>query len=92
MPYDQLSDETLLQHIHSRDQAALAALYDRYAVCVMTLVVQITGRRLTAEIVVEQLFWLVWRGEMATDGRVRHCLMLGARQLARGHVALPLGG
>ena len=45
-----------------------------------------------AEAVVEQLFWSVWRGEIAAGGRVRHHLMLGARQLARGRVAFPLGG
>jgi hypothetical protein len=52
----------------------------------------VTGRRAAAEAVVEQLFWSVWRGEIAADGRVRHHLMLGARQLARGRVAFPLGG
>ena len=52
----------------------------------------VTGQRAAAEAVVEQLFWSVWRGEIAPGDCVRHHLMLGARQLARGRVAFPLGG
>ena len=92
MPYEQLSDETLLERIGRCDRAALAALYDRYAAAVMTVATLVTGQRAAAEAVVEQLFWSVWRGEIVADGRVRHHLMLGARQLARGRVAFPLGG
>ncbi len=92
MPYDQLSDEALLERIHSRDQAALTELYDRYAAAAMAVATLVTDRRAATETVVEQLFWLVWQGEIATNGRVRHHLMLGVRQLARGRVAFPLGG
>ena len=92
MPYDQLSDEALLERIHSRDQAALTELYDRYAAAAMAVATLVTDRRAATETVVEQLFWSVWRGEIAAGGRVRHHLMLGARQLARGRVAFPLGG
>jgi len=92
MPYEQMSDETLLERIGRCDRAALAALYDRYAAAAMAVATLVTGQRAAAEAVVEQLFWAVWRGEIAADGRVRHHLMLGARQLARARVAFPLGG
>lgn len=92
MPYEQMSDEALLERIGSCDRAALAALYDRYAAAAMIVATLVTGQRAAAEAVVEQLFWSVWRGEIAAGGRVRHHLLLGARQLARGRVAFPLGG
>ena len=81
-----------MEQISRCDRAALAALYDRYAATVMTVATLVTGQRAAAEAVVEHLFWAVWRGEIAADSRVRHHLMLGARQLARGRVAFPLGG
>ena len=92
MPYEQMSDEALMEQIGCRDRAALAALYDRHAAAALAVATLVTGQRVAAEAVVEQLFWSVWRGEIAADGRVRHHLMLGARQLARGRVAFPLGG
>ncbi len=92
MPYEQMSDEALLERIARCDRAALAALYDRYAAAAMTVATLVTGQRAAAEAVVEQLFWSVWRGQIPADGRVRHHLMLGARQLARGRAAVPLGG
>ena len=92
MPYEQMSDETLLERVGRCDQAALAALYDRHAAAALAVATLVTGQRAAAETVVEQLFWSVWGGEIVTDGRVRHHLMLGARQLARGRVAFPLGG
>ena len=92
MPYDQLSDDALLERIARCDRAALGALYDRYAAAALTVATLVTGQRATAEAVVEQLFWSVWRGEIAAGGHVRHHLMLGARQLARGRVTFPLDG
>jgi DNA-directed RNA polymerase specialized sigma24 family protein len=92
MPYDEMSDETLLERIGRCDRTALAALYDRYAAAALAVATLVTGQRAAAEAVVEQLFWAVWRGEIAAGGRIRHHLMLGARQLARGRVAFPLGG
>lgn len=92
MPYEQMSDEALLERIGRGDDDALAVLYDRYAAAALAVATLVTGQRATAEAVVEQLFWSVWRGEITADGRVRHHLMLGARQLARGRVAFPLSG
>ena len=91
MPYDQMSDEALLERIGRCDRAALAALYDRYAAAVMAVATLVTGQRAAAEAVVEQLFWSVWRGEIAAGGRVPPHLLLGHRALARGRVALPPG-
>ncbi len=88
MFYDQMSDESLLEQIGRRDRAALSALYDRYAPRVMAVAARATGERAAAEAVVEQLFWSVWRGEIALNGQpARHTLMLGARRMAHGHTA-----
>lgn len=91
MPYEQLSDERLLELVSCRDRAALSALYERHAADVMAVATRVTGQRAAAEVVVEQLFWAVWRGCLPA-GRVRHCLMLGARQLARGCGDFTLSG
>ena len=58
MPYDQMSDEALLERIGRCDRAALAALYDRYAAAVMAVATPVTGQRAAAEAVVGQALWL----------------------------------
>jgi hypothetical protein len=92
MRYDQLSDEKLVDLIARRDAAAFDAFYERYARQALAVALLAGRDRVAAEAVVEQLFWSVWRGEIANDGQVRHHLMFGARQLARAHVPFPPGG
>lgn len=83
MPYDQMSDESLLEHIGRRDRAALAAVYDRYAPRVMAVAARATGERAAAEAAVEQLFWSLWRGELTLTARgLGNSLMVGVRRLA----------
>ncbi len=56
-----LSDEALLGLIVQREEAALGALYDRYAALVYTVALRITGDRQTAEEVMQDVFQSVWQ-------------------------------
>lgn len=56
------SDQTLMAHVVRRDEAALAALYDRYHVLAFTIALRITGDRAVAEEVLQDIFHAVWRG------------------------------
>lgn len=58
-------DERLIQLTAGGDANALEALYDRYAAMVMGLALKITGERATAEEVVQETFWRVWRNAAA---------------------------
>jgi RNA polymerase sigma-70 factor, ECF subfamily len=73
-------DEHLLARLRTRDEAALAALYDRYAGLVFTL-----GDRELAEEVLQDTFWRCWDGAEQYDrsrGRVAGWLMGVARNRA----------
>jgi RNA polymerase sigma-70 factor (ECF subfamily) len=58
---DAFSDEKLLAHVGDGDAAALEALYDRYQSTAMALAYRIFGERATAEEVVQEGFFSVWR-------------------------------
>src|SRR5205814_1325245 len=58
---DALSDEKLLAYVGDGDAAALEALYDRYQSTAMALAFRIFGERVTAEEVVQEGFFSVWR-------------------------------
>lgn len=60
-------DATLLQAIAQRDEAAFAALYDRFSRPVFSLVVRVLHSRAEAEEVLQEAFWQVW--ERAPDFR-----------------------
>ena len=84
MRYEEMGDETLLALIGGHDHAALVALYDRYAAGALAVALLLTSERAAAERIVERLFWLLWRGELALTGRSpRNSLMLAARRLAQ---------
>lgn len=55
------TDEALLGLITQREEAALGALYDRYAALVYTIALRITGDRQTAEEVMQDVFQSVWQ-------------------------------
>lgn len=60
-------DATLLQAVARRDEAAFAALYDRFARPVFSLVVRVLRSRAEAEEVLQEAFWQIW--ERAPDYR-----------------------
>lgn len=59
--YRALDDEALLSLIVQHDEAALGALYDRYAALVYTIALRITGDRQTAEEVMQDVFQNIWQ-------------------------------
>lgn len=58
---DDLTDEQLMARVAGGEAAALEMLYDRYGPAAMGLALRITGYRATAEEVVQETFWRVWR-------------------------------
>jgi RNA polymerase sigma-70 factor (ECF subfamily) len=59
---EQVSDEKLASRVAQGDSAALEALYDRHAATVLAMMLKILGDRATAEDVLQETFWRVWRG------------------------------
>jgi RNA polymerase sigma-70 factor, ECF subfamily len=55
------NDVELLKAVASRDEAALAQLYDRYRVILFGLLVRILNNREEAEDVLQEVFLQVWR-------------------------------
>lgn len=56
-----LRDEELLVLIAGGDEQALGALYDRYGRLIFSMAMRITGDRLTAEEVTQDVFQVVWQ-------------------------------
>ena len=56
-----LNDETLAAQVAQGDSAALEALYDRYASTVLGVALKVIGDQGTAEDVLQETFWRVWR-------------------------------
>lgn len=60
-------DASLLARVARREEAAFAALYDRFSVPVFAMIVRIVRSRAEAEEVLQEVFWQVW--ERAGDYR-----------------------
>lgn len=58
---EDLSDLELLEKIYQRDPHALEQLYDRYSPLLYTLLKKITKDEKTAEIILSEVFVIVWR-------------------------------
>ncbi len=56
-----LADELLIDLIVQREEAALGALYDRYAALVYAIALRVTGDRQTAEEVMQDVFQNIWQ-------------------------------
>jgi RNA polymerase sigma-70 factor (ECF subfamily) len=55
------SDAELLVQVQQRDEHALGLLYDRYGRLIYTIALHITGDRLVAEEVMQDVFYAVWQ-------------------------------
>jgi RNA polymerase sigma-70 factor (ECF subfamily) len=85
LPPDPSADASLMRAIADGDQAALAALYDRYASRLMGLLVRMLRDKTDAEETLAELFWEVWdRADRYDEGRgcVATYLMTLARSRA----------
>lgn len=57
----QLSDEVLAARVARGDRTAFHILYDRHASTVLGLALRISGERTSAEDILQETFWRVWR-------------------------------
>jgi RNA polymerase sigma-70 factor (ECF subfamily) len=60
-----LSDELLIARVARGDRTALETLYDRHAAVVLGICIKITGDRTTAEDVLQETFWRLWKNASA---------------------------
>jgi RNA polymerase sigma-70 factor (ECF subfamily) len=61
MGLDQLADEDLMQLVRRGDASAFERIYDRHATAAFSLAYRMTGRRQSAEDVVQEAFLSLWR-------------------------------
>lgn len=84
-----LGDERLIVGIRNRDEAALAALYTRYAEVISGLALRIVRNPEVAEEIVQETFMRVWRGAHRFHGSpsgLRAWLFCIGRNLALDHL------
>src|SRR5512132_2111985 len=67
MAFAQLADEDLMQLVRRGDAAAFEAVYDRHSTAAFSLAYRMTGRRPTAEEVVQEAFLSLWRSGARYD-------------------------
>ena len=60
-----LSDESLAARVSRGDSAALETLYDRHGATVLGLALRIVGERTSAEDIVQETFWRVWKSAVS---------------------------
>src|SRR5512132_2350380 len=61
MALPQLADEDLMQLVRRGDAAAFELVYERHATAAFSLAYRMTGKRNTAEDVVQEAFLSLWR-------------------------------
>lgn len=79
------SDVALMERIMQRDETALAALYDRYAGILSSVLNRILRDKQAAEEILQDIFFQLWRGAQQFDasrGSVPGWLMVIARNRA----------
>jgi RNA polymerase sigma factor (sigma-70 family) len=59
--YEELNDLALFEKIYQKDSDALEELYERYSPLLYTLLKKITKDERTAEIILSEVFVIVWR-------------------------------
>ncbi|MBI3741832.1 MAG: sigma-70 family RNA polymerase sigma factor [Chloroflexi bacterium] len=63
------SDEELMSGVVRRESAALEILYDRYAASALGVALKILRERASAEDIVQETFWRVWKSAATFDSR-----------------------
>lgn len=56
-----MTDAELMTRVSARDKRALEELYDRYSAAALGLALKMLGERNTAEEIVQEAFWRVWK-------------------------------
>src|SRR5689334_24569419 len=67
MAFAQLADEDLMQLVRRGDASAFEAVYDRHCTAAFSLAYRMTGKRNTAEDVVQEAFLSLWRSGARYD-------------------------
>jgi RNA polymerase sigma-70 factor (ECF subfamily) len=83
------SDAALIDRLIQRDEAALAALYDRYAVLLSSVLNRILRDTQAAEEILQDIFFQLWRTASQFDssrGSLPAWLMVIARNRAISHL------
>jgi RNA polymerase sigma-70 factor (ECF subfamily) len=83
------AEQSLMELLSQRDQAALERLYDRYSTLVYSLLLRITQEAASAEDLTQEVFLKVWRNAHlyeASRGSLEAWLVTVARNLALDHV------
>lgn len=81
----QTTDGELIARVVARDELALAALYDRYAGVVYSVVVRILRERQAAEEILQDIFFQLWNNAAKFDesrGSLAGWLVVSARNRA----------
>lgn len=60
MSHERTTDDELIKRLHLRDEAALAALYDRYARPAFSLAIRLLNDQGLAEDVIQEVFITIW--------------------------------
>jgi RNA polymerase sigma-70 factor, ECF subfamily len=93
---DNVSDESLMARVAQRDRRAIALLFDRYQLRVYHFVLRLVANSATAEDIVSEVFFELWRHAARFEGRARLStwLLAIARNQAvsamRGRIEQPL--
>lgn len=61
VPSEQVSDEDLAAQVAQGNSNALETLYDRHASTVLAISLKVIGEQATAEDILQETFWRVWR-------------------------------
>jgi RNA polymerase sigma-70 factor (ECF subfamily) len=69
MALSRLADEDLMQLVRRGDAAAFEVVYERHATAAFSLAYRMTGKRTTAEDVVQEAFLGLWRSGARYDRR-----------------------
>ena len=69
-PHAGMSDEALMQDVRSKDPAAMAEIFDRYARLVYSISLRVLGDSASSEDVMQQIFFEMWeRPQSFVPGR-----------------------